>query len=69
MEMLSLIVWYYATHPELESPSPLSGLVEEFSYVATLKRGEQLAQRAPVQEELRRRATNPLDTLKAEKHE
>jgi hypothetical protein len=57
VEMWSMLIWYYSSHPELRAPEgALRDIVQEFAYVATLNRGQQLAQRAIVLEELRRRA-------------
>src|SRR6266853_5029131 len=41
IEMWSLLIWYYSVHPELKAPEgAVRDLVQEFSYVGTLDRGQ-----------------------------
>lgn len=56
VEMWSLLIWFYAVHGDYEVPEAMQPIVVDFSYLATLDRAGQLAERPRVLAELRRRA-------------
>jgi len=57
LEMWSALIWYYATHPNIQPPpGNLAELAREFSYIANLDPRSRLMERAKLISTLRQRA-------------